>query len=209
MREFFLEDDYIKYTHVQLQLSFFVMAFVAYAELRSPWQVSLFLVASLWFDGRLLDASSVVAAIVGFALSVLTVKLLAGHPRLSRYSSTNVLKFVHVVLLPLLLIYLAPCYVEQTSFPVGVVMAFLAWSGIALIVSGVDGLRSIVVYLPIFVVFLASAILFLLPWLPLALTVLLQLAFVLRAKQVQPPRVCKEFEEEEDSPITVGFDSER
>ncbi len=172
MKEYFNNLVFNDYNEVQLQLVFFVTAFNCLTELRSLWQSLIVLIAFLWMDGKILDTWPIVASLVGLALALLTIKIANGQEA----TRNNVVKIIYALIQPILFFYLAPCYVDQTEFPVGIILAFIAWFCLFLIVTGSDGERHWLFYVPIITMFFFSVVLFTHPGLPLILTASLQMA---------------------------------
>ncbi|OQW70873.1 MAG: hypothetical protein BVN35_17830 [Proteobacteria bacterium ST_bin11] len=181
MREYFANTSFDDYNVVQLQLVFFIIAYISCVELRSFLQSSIVLLAFIWFDGKFASLPMWISCLAGLTIGEVTAR----SPIIQSVNQLNSLKIFQVFLLPVALIYISACYVDQTDFPVGIIMSFIAWLGVALIVSGAGVQRHPFVYVPVLSIFIWSFVFFWLPWLPLLLSSTFNLAALTKFYQVK------------------------
>ena len=182
MKEFFGVEIFHTYTVVQLQATFFIVALSCYLELQSLWQTLLVLAAFLWYGGHFLQVEVQIAALVGILLAMLTARAITT----ASATKINGIKLVYALIQPTVLYYLMPCYVDQTEFPVGVILSTIAWLGLTLIVAGADGKRPLMFSIPVVTILFFTLVLYRHPWVPLGITAGLQiveLAIVLRQRK--------------------------
>ncbi len=171
MKEFFSIALFHRYTVVQAQAVFFIIALSCYLELRSLWQVLLVLAAFLWYGGHFLQVEVLISALAGILLALLTVRIFHS----TNATQNNAIKLVYALVQPIILYCLMPCYVDQTEFPVGVILSVIAWLGLTLIVAEADGARPITFSLPVVIILFFTLILYKHAWIPLGITSSLQL----------------------------------
>lgn len=185
MREYFSSESFNHYDEVQAQLVFFVIAYIVYLDLRSLLKTAVIVIAFLWFDEKFLWVSPWVAALLGLLIGGLTTRSSIIHPQCQQAS----VKLIQVLVLPVILVYLSPLYVDQTDFPVGIILSLISWLGIALLVSGVDASRHAITYIPVVAIFVSSLLFFWLPWVPLLCSFTLSLMVLLHRYQLKSDSV--------------------
>lgn len=185
MKEYFDSAEYNRYFVMQQQALFFLMAYHAYIEMRSPLRSALMVLAFLWLADGFFNLNVVFTGFIGLVLALLTVFVEArktcAPPLLSAYT-----QLYYYIVQPGILLYTLPLYVDQTEFPVGVFVAAVLWlgcNGFIWIMEGdarrwKSGRSVLLLFAPIFFIFLFSAVLSRMRWLPIIITVSVQLFFL-------------------------------
>lgn len=182
MKEYFDNAEFNKYFIVQQQALFFLLAYHAYVEARSSLRTLLSLLAFLWLSGGFFRLDVVFTGLIGLALAILTTLSTSRQRKLpSLYT-----QLYYYVIQPGILYYVLPLYVDQTEFPAGVFVAAILWVGCNAVVWIAEDRRqrwkhawtTILEFSPVFSIFLFSAVLSRMRWLPLIIAVSVQIFFL-------------------------------
>ncbi len=181
MKEYFDNAEFNKYFVVQQQALFFLLAYHAYIEGRSIVRTVLTTLAFLWLANGFFRLDVVFTGLIGLATAILTTATTSTITATPRKTSTYIQLYYYIIQ-PAILFFVLPLYVDQTEFPVGVFVAAVLWvgcNGVVWIVGRPIPSRSILLeFSPVFFLFLFSAILARMRWLPIILTVSVQIFFL-------------------------------
>lgn len=187
MKEYFDNAEFAKYFIVQQQALFFLLAYHAYIEARSILRTVLTVLVFLWLTSGFFRLDVVFTGLIGLVLAILT-SLSTSRTSKNKSKPTTYVQLYYYVIQPGILFFVLPLYVDQTEFPVGMFVATILWlgcNGIVWIIND-DNERwqystttsVILEFSPVFFLFLFSAIFSRMRWLPIILTVSIQIFFL-------------------------------
>lgn len=168
MHEYYDVEEYNKYLVVQAQAALFIIAYHGYLGVQSIWQCVLAVVIVAWTTNEIVHLAPMIAGLVGLLLGIVCVHVVKIHHVKIHYHQV-----FYFLIQPALFYYIFRLYVEQTMYPVGVVLGFVLWLGMFLITWGIThhGIRyCVAVCVPVVSMFFFSWLLDKFIWIPLSIT---------------------------------------
>ena len=162
MHEYYDVEQYYRFLTVQAQAAFFIIAYHGYMGVRSLWQTALAVVILAWLFDEITHVSTMVAAVMGLALA-LTIR--------THRDTIHYHQVFYFLVQPAVLHAVLPLYVEQTMYPVGVPLAFIAWLGMNIILWAFSDHHKrfrMAVAVPVVTVLFFSWLLDKHPWIPVS-----------------------------------------
>ena len=179
MKAYFDNAEYNRYYVVQLQALFFLVGYHAYMETRSLTKTIGALIGFVWLSNSFYNLHVVFTGLIGLALAIVTT-LVHDHDHVV---TSTYIQLYYYIIQPGILYFVLPLYIDQTEFPLGVFVGAVLWLGCNGIVwigernahRWKNTTTVILAFLPVFSIFLFSAVLSRRRWLPLSISVGVQL----------------------------------
>jgi hypothetical protein len=179
MHEYYDVEEYKKFLVVQAQAALFIVAYHGYLGVQSIWQCVLAVLIVAWTTNEITHVEPMIAGLVGLVLAIVCVHVVRIHHIKIHYHQV-----FYFLIQPALFYYIMRLYVEQTMYPVGIVLGFVVWLGMFLIAWGVTRHSikfCIAVCVPVFSMFFFSWILNKFVWIPLSITAGITVVYLLAA----------------------------
>lgn len=122
MHEYFDVEEYERFLVVQAQVALFVLCYHSYLGVQSLWQCAIAAVAVVWLYSEITNVTSIVAALLGLLLAVLTV-----YATKIKHDKIHYQQLFYFLVQPAVFYYTMRLYVEQTMYPVGIPLTFILW----------------------------------------------------------------------------------
>ena len=168
MHEYYDVEEYKKFLVVQAQAALFIVAYHGYLGVQSIWQSVLAILIVAWTTSEIVHVEPMIAGLVGLTLGIICVHVVKIHHIKIHYHQV-----FYFLVQPAIFYYIFRLYVEQTMYPVGIVLGFVLWLGMFLITWGVTkhGIKYCVsVCIPVVSMFFFSWLLDTFIWIPLSIT---------------------------------------